>query len=51
MLSLLSQVLITLEEHYYKSCYREYTHKVKNLSTSSNQSHSSSGINLCKMWS
>ena len=48
MLSLLSQDLIALERHYRKSCYREYTQKVENLSTFSNESKSSSGSNLYK---
>ena len=46
MLILLSQDLIVLEGHYHKSCYREYTQKVQNLLTSSNESQSSSGTNL-----
>ena len=48
ILSLLSQDLIALERHYHKSCYREYTQKVQNLLTSSNESQSSSGTNLYK---
>ena len=48
MLILLSQDLIVLEGHYHKSCYREYTQKVQNLLTSSNESQSSSGTNLYK---
>ena len=48
MLSLLSQDLIALEGHYHKSCYREYTQKVENLSTFSNESKSSSGTNIYK---
>ena len=48
ILSSLSQDLIALERHYHKSCYREYTQKVQNLLTSSNESQSSSGTNLYK---
>ena len=48
MLSLLSQDLTALEGHYHKSFYREYTQKVENLSTFSNESKSSSGSNLYK---
>ena len=46
MLSLLVHNLIDLEGHYHKSCYREYTQKIENLSTSSNESQYSSGTNL-----
>ena len=48
MLSLLSQDLIALGRHYQKSCYREYTQKVENLLTFSNESKSSSGTNHYK---
>ena len=48
MLSLLSQDLTALGRHYQKSCYREYTQKVENLLTFSNESKSSSGTNLYK---
>ena len=48
MLNLLSQDLIVLGGHYHKSCYREYTYKVENLSTFSNESKSSGGTNLYK---
>ena len=47
-LNLLSQDLIALEGHCHKSCYREYEQKVEKLSTSSNESKSSSGTNLYK---
>ena len=47
-LSLLSQNLIALERHYHKSCHREYTQKVQNLLTTSNESQSSRGTNLYK---
>ena len=46
MLSLLSQDLVALGRHYRKSCYREYTQKVENLSTF-NEPKSSSRTNLC----
>ena len=48
MLSLLSQDLIALEGHYHKSCYREYTKKVENVSTVSNESRSYSGTDFYK---
>ena len=48
MLSFLSQDLIASEGHYHKSCYIEYTQKVESLSTSSNESQSSSGTNFYK---
>ena len=51
MLSLLSQDLVALGRHYHKSCYREYTQKVENLSTFLmnlfNEPKSSSRTNLC----
>ena len=43
-----SQELMVLEGHYHKHFYREYTQKVQNLLTSSNESKSSSGTSLYK---
>ena len=45
---MLSLLLQDLKGHYHKSCYREYTKKVENLSIFSNESKSSNGSNLCK---
>ena len=39
---------MVLEGHYHKHFYREYTQKVQNLLTSSNESKSSSGTSLYK---
>ena len=50
MLSLTSQDLIALEGHYHKICSREYTQKVKNLSTLRNEYQSFSGTDFCKTW-
>ena len=44
---MLSLLLQDLKGHYHKSCYREYTKKVENLSIFSNESKSSNGSNLC----